>query len=149
MKVTPLNQFRELQLLRFFSCQIFCTGTARNRNRNSCFLFRSPPKTDPSVSSVASYITFALDSRGRLRISWSTNPIFELYLNASESPESNQKKVSSKLRIQVLGNYVTTTLSEDTVLALLCVVLLFFFCLLFEGQCQKEHLKSRAIKGTV
>ena len=28
MKVTPLNQFIDLQILRFFSCQIFCTGTA-------------------------------------------------------------------------------------------------------------------------
>ena len=29
MKVTPLNQFRELQIFWLFSCQISCTGTAR------------------------------------------------------------------------------------------------------------------------
>ena len=28
VKVTPLNQFRELQIFRLFSCQISCTGTA-------------------------------------------------------------------------------------------------------------------------
>ena len=28
VKVTPLNQFRELQILRLIFCQIFCIGTA-------------------------------------------------------------------------------------------------------------------------
>ena len=46
-----------------------------------------------------------------------------------------------------MRSQVKTMLSEDNVLALLCVVPLFFFCLLFKGQCQKEHLKLRAIKG--
>ena len=62
------------------------------------------------VNSVASYITFALDSRGRLRISWSTNPIFELHLNASGSPESNRKKSFFKIENpgfrQLRYNYV-------------------------------------------
>ena len=92
-----------------------------------------------SVNSVASYITFALDSRGRLMnllINQSKIGRDGLHLNASGSPESNQKESFFKIENPGL-RLVTTTLPEDNVLALLCVVLLFSFCLLFEGQCQQ------------
>ena len=49
VKVTPLNQFRELQIFRLFSCQNSCTGNAETGIEILCFC-SAHPLTDTTIT---------------------------------------------------------------------------------------------------